>query len=105
MRILLTGLTREGLESVQDRGKLGRSCYLCKRREGEESVVLSGEEDSEPELAFQPVEIDRLTWMMESEEAFEVVVSICTECQVILGLASDEDEDEEMGGGGFRDWE
>ena len=103
MRILLTGLTREGLESVQDRGELGRSCYLCKRREGEESVVLSGEEGSEPELSFQPVEIDRLTWMMESEEAFEVVVPICTECQVILGLASDEDE--EMEGGGFGDWE
>ena len=107
MRVLLTGLTRKDLEHLQNTREMGRACYLCKRREGEESVVLEAEEaDAAPKLAFRSVEIDTLTWVMatEDDEEVEVAVPVCAECQVVLGMDAF-DEAEEDGNGEFLDLE
>lgn len=103
MRLLMTGLSRSDLARDGDTEGVGRACYLCKRREGEESVVLEGEADGAPRLAFRPVEIDELTWAMESEEGEEVelVFPVCAECQVLLGLEPFGEEGPEEG---YEDW-
>jgi len=106
MRVLLTGLTRKDLEHFQNTREMGKACYLCKRREGEESVVLEEEADIAPKLSFRPVEIDTLTWVMtaEDEEEIEVAVPVCAECQIVLGLDAFDDNKEE-GNGKFLDLE
>jgi len=70
-------------------------CYLCKRKENEDSLLLQGNEDSEFEMVFRPIEID--AFVMESDEEVEMLFPLCKECQILLGLNSAEEEmDEEV---------
>jgi hypothetical protein len=72
--------------------------------DGEESAILTGEEGSAPKPAFQPLRVEPLTWLMETETEGEVemVFPLCAECQVILGLYDSGDEGEE--GGDLDEW-
>jgi len=90
MQILFTGLTFKDVENRENETDVEGICYLCKRRGGEDSLTLQGEETSEYEMIFRPIELD--TFAMGDEKEAELLFSLCKECQILLGLNSSEDE-------------
>jgi len=57
-----------------------RTCYLCKREEGENSLCLYA--DREDEVSLTPIELNPYVVEVEEEATFEYL--LCSECLVLL---------------------
>ena len=74
MRVL--GLAQEqGIKSPKI-----RTCYLCKREEGENSLCLYA--DREDEVSLTPIELSPYVVEVEEEATFEYL--LCSECLILL---------------------
>ncbi|MFC1989980.1 hypothetical protein ACFLVW_05415 [Chloroflexota bacterium] len=98
--IMITGKTRRQLademkvmELVEAQGiKLPevKTCYLCKREEGQESVRVNTENDT---VQLPPIELE--LYEIEMGEGFTFGYWLCSECALLLselGTASSESE-------------
>jgi len=71
------------LELAQEQGIKSpkiRTCYLCKREEGENSLCLFA--DREDEVSLAPIELSPYEVEVEGEAIFEYL--LCSECLVLL---------------------
>ena len=71
------------LELAQEQGIKSpkiRTCYLCKREEGENSLCLYA--DREDEVNLTPIELSPYVVEVEEEATFEYL--LCPECLVLL---------------------
>jgi hypothetical protein len=57
-----------------------RTCYLCKREEGENSLCLYA--DREDEVSLKPIELIPYVVEVEEEATFEYL--LCSECLILL---------------------
>ena len=57
-----------------------RTCYLCKREEGENSLCLYA--DREDEVSLEPIELSSYAVEVEGEAIFQYL--LCSECLVFM---------------------
>ena len=103
MTVIFTGLTFKDVENREDTTGIEEVCYLCKRKEEEDSLTLQREEDGEFEMVFRPIELQTFAMTVPSDsimgtddvEEVEVMFPLCKECQILLGINSLADEEGE----------
>ena len=87
IRRLCTGMTRDELKKnikAFEKGKKSvRRCYLCKRPEGSQSILLTLDKD---EPLSWPVKLNLIKRKVSDDFAFEYY--ICLECAVLVGMKS-----------------
>ena len=92
LRRFCTGMTisevKKEIKVIEKGKKAPKRCYLCKRAEGDKSVVVAPDDKKEPyflaEIVLLPVQ-RKITkdWMFE--------YFLCWECAVLLGLKTKPD--------------
>ncbi|MFC2071867.1 hypothetical protein ACFLUU_04005 [Chloroflexota bacterium] len=68
-----------------------RTCYLCKREEGENSLCLV--EDNEDEVVLDPIELSPCEIRFGGGVTFSYL--LCIECAVLLDVMENMEEDSE----------
>ena len=68
-----------------------RTCYLCKREEGENSLCLI--EDNEDEIVLDPIELSPCEIRFGGGVTFSYL--LCIECALLLNVMENMEEDSE----------
>ena len=103
-RIFATGFTMDDI--IRETQKLEQGipsdfpCYLCKRKEGQDSAVIFVEHETETppalgglKLAPREIKLTPVTIVVDGEKKVKVTFMLCMECRALLAGILQEDKE------------